>query len=381
MHTLLARFFGCGVAAVAVALVGCRSGADAGGRGAGPRRQREEVTRSGQAGGRVAAVAARPQDDRTVAKTPGGSGAISVDDAAGPEAAAGPETAAEAVQRLIDRSPLRLSTDEGSASDTFSFVTHATRRTARGDRLSSDVFVARRGRRVGILTAAPSGLPYCYMTAGLLVTTDRTNPGGLVVYTRGAPSFVLNADQDRDFVNFTLTYSDDRQDAQVVLDLRSLLRSTLQTSEGASFDKGRQRISVRTKTGGVVITPSNGSAEGAPGVTDFSVSNAKLQLMLAVLRIAVDSPPPLNLLEITEEAVAGLGLPVRTGEARDLKGMDLLVPPEFGTDPKERSAAERLLELLASRPVPSPRPPRPPAQRVLHAVPTPPASPAQWPPA
>ena len=320
----------CGLLLVAAAgLIGCRGSVE----------KRTSVRQ-----GAVAEAQARAADTTQIESNATGPAGVAT---TAPQEA-GQESATEVLERLVERSPLRLSTDPQSAAETFSFVTHATRRSERGDRLASDVFVARSGARVGIVTASPNGLPYCYMTGGLLVTTDRANPGGLIVYPHGAPSFVLNCDEDREFINFTVTYSDDVHDPKIVLDLRSLLKSTLKTAKEAAFGEGGGYITVRTKGGAVVVELAKGDPDRAPGISGFTLSSTKSQLTLSVLRVTVDSPPPLNLFDVSEERLRRLQVPVRAVGARDIQGIDLLVPADFGKDPRERAAAQALLKLLIS---------------------------------
>ena len=196
-----------------------------------------------------------------------------------------------------------------------------------------------------MLCTSPSGLPYCYLSPGLLITTDRVRPGGLLMYRRGAPVFRLEADQDNR-LNLGLGYSGRLNQPIVILDLGSLLRSTLATLQQAAFNQSEGSITVRTRNGSVSIVLSTPTDQESPPIKSLMVVNSELGRSVTVVGIGVKSPPPLDLLNVDVDSVLKLGLPIRALSDQDVRRFDLFVPPDFATDPRERVAAQRLLELL-----------------------------------
>ena len=256
-----------------------------------------------------------------------------------------------------------LSTDdENTLSREFHFVLSVSKPPADGDLPKAtlpwtDIWVVRDGGHVGILCAAASGLPYCYMTDGLFIIMDRTHPGTLLFCEGGRPALVLGADPKTQSAVFTLEYRSGDEPAALTLDLSAILRSVQAKLRRADFNAANHSLVIATENAAVTITLSPDAKSGVPIQSFLSISRASGASM-AINNIAIGSEPSLNLLGVDMRAVMRLGLPMRRLTARDAKTLNLLVPADLGIAPDERAAAKTLMQLFlaGNRPDPPPAP-------------------------
>lgn len=108
--------------------------------------------------------------------------------------------------KSLQTSRLRLSTDNNTATDKFSlrFILH--QKTVGRTQLQLQAFIVRRADRVAILVMSFDGLPYCYMTKGLVLAVDDENPGGLVRCDVGCPNFTWTADPKTEQVTANISF-------------------------------------------------------------------------------------------------------------------------------------------------------------------------------
>ena len=250
------------------------------------------------------------------------------------------------IDRLLGSRYLRLATDQESGAANYHFTVWVARRTERNQIRSTNIDVVCDGGQVALLCSSASGLPYCYMREGLFVAIDGKRPGGLMMYRRGGPTFLLGAD-DTDHLNFVLSYAGRTTKPYVLLDLRSLLRSTKHKLRKAAFDANTGRIEGETEFASVWIEVRRSSAPDEVPVKELITTNGRAGQAVGVVDVGIHSPAPRNLIVITQEAVEALSLPVRPLNEEDVNPMDLLTPAGFPATAGEREAAMRLQELFA----------------------------------
>lgn len=267
---------------------------------------------------------------------------------AAPGAAAAAEATADAateISRLLAGRPLRLSTEDERPPDRFHFVLRLTMVTRGAKPQYTDYVVVKDGGRVGILVRSLDGLPYCYMTEGYMVMLDKKKPGHLLVLTRGAPDFAFREAKEKGAVDFRVSHAGTAEKARVELDLGYVLAVAAQRLESASFDRGNATLFARTKTTALLITLPAVDEPGGFGLRSFVTRNNSGQT-LAFLDLTAGGRPPLDLANATPAAVKDLGLPSREMAEGEPAALALIVPPGFGTDARERAAAEKLAGLL-----------------------------------
>ena len=251
---------------------------------------------------------------------------------------------------LASEPSLRLSTDRDSASSHFRFVS-SVMTEAGGNERGTNVTVVRDDKYVAMLCTSAGGLPYCYATRGFVVSLDPARAGGLIIFQGGAPEFTLSVIPGTGRLVYQFSYVAHKVDPSIDLDLAALVRGVREKLRSAKFDRERQTIEARTENAVVLVSLGRSPSHPFP-VTDFLMENLRTGNKVMVAGIATESPPPFDTSAVTEASVRGLGLPVRNLTADDVRTIDLMVPLDFGKNPAERRAAERLRELIGP-PVPA----------------------------
>ena len=184
--------------------------------------------------------------------------------------------AADRLRGLLHKKVLLLSTNDTASPSRFHFVARVTRRAEGGSVRSTDVLVGRAGNDVGVLCTSPGGLAYCYLTNSLLVMVDHTKPGGLVISGAGNLAFRLASDLENDRLVFTLARFGKLAAPSVVLDLGSLLRSTLRKMEDTQYDAANRTLNVHTRQALVRVTLPPEGDQALP-FQDFVLENTQTE--------------------------------------------------------------------------------------------------------
>ena len=248
------------------------------------------------------------------------------------------------LERLLEDGRLRYSNDADDAAKQFHFVTRVARTLPSGERSVVELTVSRDEGGVRIVCAQPNGLPYAYLASGLFVALDPERPGGLVVRNTGAPTFLLRADPQQHRLNFGLAYAAKQREPYVLLDLASVLRSTLAKMREGRIDHQSATVHVKAEHSVMTVflgdqtTPVAGLiATSDDGATSVHVTRIGLG------RAAWPTP-------LTVNAVVKLGLPLRRAAANDKDPLDLLRAPDVAQDAAMKATAEKLQrELLQPR--------------------------------
>lgn len=262
----------------------------------------------------------------------------------------------KALLRDLAANPLlRLTTGGDSASARFHFLSRAVTLAPDGAERMANVMVIRDETRVAMLCTSAKGLLYCYATRGFFVALDPARAGGLIVFQGGSPSFTLSVVPETNQLVYQFSYFGRQPDPSISLDLPALLRGLQEKLRSATFDQEQRTIEARTDNAVILITLAGlPPPEHLFPVTDYLMESHRTHNAMMIVGIATDSAPPFDMDAITEASVRKLGLPVRNLTADDVRTIDLMVPVDFGKNPAERRAAERLRELVNPA-LPAPR--------------------------
>ena len=242
-----------------------------------------------------------------------------------------------------------------------------TRTGSFGKPVTSEFAVSRDQDEVTIICSTGDGLPYAYMRGGLFVAPDRLRPGGLVVRTEGAPTFLLRADQEQHHFNFGLAYVTRQVKPYLLTDVASLLRGALDKMQDAWVDAEADAVHVKTEHSAVTVF--FGREADALRVAGYMLTGEGGATTVHLAQMGPGPAPwPTRL---SERALFAAGLPLRRAAGENEEASDVLVPPDLAEDPALRRAAQNLHKLLlqsADGRAPDEgarRPQRPPMQRMV----------------
>jgi len=257
-------------------------------------------------------------------------------------------TAVAKIQQLADRKNLCLSTGPTTWAKQFRFTFRGiTREKISPGVPSREIIVVRDGGDAAVLMQTTNGLPcYCVNNPGLFLgLVSPSNPGKLVVHRGGKPRFVFNFDR-KGYLNVDTGYVV-AGDASVDLDLGGILGALLPQIETGSYDAGTKTIKASMRSGSFGIQLADNEADMAFPVREFFIT-ATNDPISTVTDIVCGEKIPKGLLRIKQEDLEKLGLPIQV--LHDSKFLsDLKIPLTFGTDERERRAAEKLREFFAER--------------------------------
>ncbi len=249
-----------------------------------------------------------------------------------------------AVKRLAENTALRLSTED-RLSKRFHALIRIAFRTRDGARGTS-YLVQRDDQRVGVLILSDEGLPFCYMSNGLLMTFNPTKPGNLLIHEGGNPSFALTSGAADERTSCDVAYASKGDQPQLLLDVSAILFACLNNATDARLHHDKSEIELKTERATISI-------ELAPPNDRHRFPLKSLTMLgkagdsLAAGPIGVDSEPTARLLGVDRAAVDKLKIPYKLLTAEDAAQLQVIVPPRFGADRRENEAAQQFLTLFA----------------------------------
>ncbi len=260
-------------------------------------------------------------------------------------AAARTAEAVALVRKVAQEKPLRLSTESVQPPDRFHFVIRLSKEVKGDPPQYTEYVIVKNQDRVGVLIRSSEGLPYCYLTEGLMVVLDRAHPGGLALHVGGAPLVYFRmAGEDK--LDFRVTHSMRANKAVVDLDVGPILQMLAGKVRSATYEWSSGVIVGQTQGSALMLTLPAAARPGDFGLRNLVNKMASGQT-LALLDAASGVEPPLDLTRLSRQSLMDLGLPIRQVEDADREALSLLVPHNFGADEKERQAATKLLSLLS----------------------------------
>jgi hypothetical protein len=240
-----------------------------------------------------------------------------------------------AVEAVTKHENLRLSNDRRSMAEKFNFRCHF--RPPAGARTQpADVVVVRDGAQIGLLVVGKDGLPYCYVTDGLLAAVDAEQPGGLVMHQGGSVSFKVHGEAGASNVEFR--YASALRDSTIVMDPAAALSEILEKVVVGRFNAERREAEIRTVRGARVVLKLAERKAAYP--VELLLIQSGEGVGMAVGEVAVGAVPKARLAGRSAADVKNLGVPVRELTDADLKGFKILPPKAFGEREEERAAAK-----------------------------------------
>ncbi len=249
------------------------------------------------------------------------------------------------IQRLSTSKHLQLSTEGEQPLRKFHFVFRLSSEPKGGEPQYTNYVVVKEGDRLGILAVSGDGLPYAYLTEGLMVIADRTTPGGLVIDRRGAPIFVLRASAQDGTLQFQVAHAGRAVKGRVDVELASLLRGVEPNLRKASLDRAIGNLIATTDRTALMLSLPAFARPADFDVRSFAIRTNTGQT-LAFLDPAIGTEPPFDPTKGTAEVVEKLGVPIRTMQEAERGKLPMIVPLDFGKDPKERETASRLMTVF-----------------------------------
>jgi hypothetical protein len=278
--------------------------------------------------------------------------------------------AAAAIEGLLKKGKLELSTRPQSAAEAFQFYFAAQILDGKKS-VSTNWHVVRDGKRVAVVARAGDDVnspPFFYMTEGLFVVVDASNPGGLAVAEGGRPAFSLGSGPQGQMFDCSFRWGakapedkdnnvdkDDKDERPMILvDAGALLGDLLSHARRSEYDAAKGIVTLRTEhlTAKVLIPPKE-QDRTVLGFRELLVGGGGNAVHLSIPPTA---KPTADYFSVTKEAVMALGLPVRKlseGKAVELEEAEamklMFPPPDFLKDPKMRQTSEKLGGLLKPR--------------------------------
>ncbi len=249
---------------------------------------------------------------------------------------------------FLDAHKLCLSTDDHTSADRFPFVLHLAGTLPDGNLENMSICVDRDRDNAAIIIQTADGIPYCYMTEGLLVIFDRDHPGTAVVREGGHPEFSLTGDADKARLIFNLSYYKTVGHCQITLNIGSVVAASLK------------------KVKSVIETPDREGFEMETATSSMSIETTPVsQAFFAIQRLSIHRPPHLALilsdfvgepmipkeaLMLTKASIDASGMITRSvGNDGDIPLDSLVIPPRFAQEFEERAAAMKLADILKER--------------------------------
>ena len=204
-----------------------------------------------------------------------------------------------------------LSTADATAPDHYHFLVRVALARKDGGTLASDYLIERDGDEVGVLVRSADGLPFAYATNGLFVGIDPKEPGRLVTFTGGSPTFAYEARADGSGLVFELSYVKDATKPSVVFDARSLLAAALERAVDAKVAPDGRSVELKTVKATITVVAALPEKTAAFAVERLTTTTTASGAAITVTDIHVERTLCVNVLGVTRDSVRKLGLPIR----------------------------------------------------------------------
>lgn len=240
---------------------------------------------------------------------------------------------------FLQANALCLSSDAHSAASQFEVHLRWSGRQIDEATPNYECIVARDGDRATIVVLSPSGLPYCYMTNGLLVLM--TANGKAMALTTGSPSIRFKRIAEEDRFEATAWFSKDSSATSIDIDLGSIIQGLTQKAIHTEVTADGRTIRLKTNRADAVI----GLRESESG---FPLSSLSVQsntgAFAIVSEILVNGTAAMP--RLTLQNVRNAGIDVQERVPTELKDIVLTVPDNFASDAAMQRCAWRLASLL-----------------------------------
>lgn len=250
------------------------------------------------------------------------------------------------IRRIAADKLLRLSTDIEPPPKRFQFAIRLSCEPPNAAPNYTDYLVVKDGDRTGVLIRDLDGLPYCYITEGLMVMVDREVPGRLLVTSVGAPSVVYRMADEPGKLDLWISHIRKATKGTIDLNIGPILLALAEKVRQVTYERSSGTLVARTDQSAVMLTMRAVERPGDFGLRGFVTRTSGAQT-IALLDPEVDNAPALDLTRINKQSIAALELPIREIADDEKNAVALTIPAHFGADPKERAAATKLASLLS----------------------------------
>jgi hypothetical protein len=249
-----------------------------------------------------------------------------------------------ALNKLLEEPNLQLSTDDRIIKRFHALIRIGF--PARDGNRAATYLVQRDDARVAVLILSDQGLPFCYMTNGFIALFDSGRPGRLLVHERGNVGFVLITDRKTGHPTCDIAYLSIGEISHLRLDFAALLNACLEKMSRAQLDEKSNTVELKTENALASIELADDDDRHDFPMKALTIrSNAGTSL--AVGPIGIKSEPAATLFGVDLAAIEKQGVTVKRISAKDVKRLQVFVPPaRFGTNPKEREAATAFMKLF-----------------------------------
>ncbi|MBC8096359.1 MAG: hypothetical protein H7Y43_11145 [Akkermansiaceae bacterium] len=202
-------------------------------------------------------------------------------------------------------------------------------------------------QRIAVVIRNAAGLPVYFLAKGLFVAVDREHPGGLIYFEGGnlLARFSQQGEPSENRFGMELGYNAGFETSDVDFNPGAAFRAILPRMQNADFDNRTRVLTLKLDRGTTVTVGVLPEGSSDPlGLDRLVIANASLSMTFQNFKLADQLTTPIPAL--TKADLEKLGLPLRQPTADELKQLNLIAPPGFGSDPKEKAAAEKLKTLL-----------------------------------
>ena len=259
------------------------------------------------------------------------------------------------VKKILDQlfatHTLRLSLLNKSAASSYQFTVRMEPAQAGGDPaigITTTTLTAT-PQRVAIVIRNAAGLPVYYLAKGMFVAVDRQHPGGLIYFEGGnlLARFSQQGEPAENRFGMELGYNQAFQSSDIDFNPGGAFHAIMPRMQKAGFDKKTGILTLGLDRGTTVTVGVLPEGSTNPLGLDRLIivnANANVSMTFQNFKLADQITAPIPTL--TKADLEKLGLPLRLPTADELKQLNLIAPPGFGADPREKAAAEKLKSLL-----------------------------------
>lgn len=266
---------------------------------------------------------------------------------AGPAPATQPDI--DLLRNVLAKHHLLLSSGRDSASDYFSLSFSVDTQLHRDLYTLPQILVARDKDRVGAVELTKNGLCYAYLIAGEMLVVDHDHPGSLCRLKGGFPSFIFQSKNNE--LEAILGFDQALDRPEVTADFGSIFDLMISRSISCLYERKDNTYTVQDPQ--LVAHCAFFSNENAP----FVLKSILLKRQDGIVSISIlDGPEAAHQIAALPQSINEKlsRLDVTLTDQDSVSDKWFVIPADFGKDPRETAAAEKLTTLVFGVPTTMP---------------------------